>query len=472
VSNNWIPRLGGVDRSTPAVIEASPLAGSAGRPTMAYFGAADGMMHAICVTTGGGCDTIGRELWAFIPRTVLPDLRQSTAHIDGSPHVIDAYGDFDNNGTNAWHTVLLFHTGTGRMTGNNVVPAVYAIDITAPNQPKVLWEYGVTDVANRQSIDMGLGLNIVAGTVSISGTNKTVVFIQSNNGGTGGAASVVTAINVETGAEIWQKGDVYPTSGGKSARSSAHEGAPSSGVPGGATPIDTNGDNKYDKIVYGTLYGDVYARNAATGANQNGATSGIDNPLLRISVDYKPIGVPPSIYKKGSTYYAAFGTGGYADSNTTLWRGENESTLPTQMLFAVSADYAGATVNESNVTNVPIKVNLGTGESVFSQVMVVGGELFATTDTTNVNLYEFGTGNAPTGHVYRFDFGATTPAQGTTMVIASGAGSLFNNGTSLINASGRYGERLTADAISTTGTAIDAFQTTNVLRRALWLRTE
>jgi hypothetical protein len=439
---------------------------------MAYFGATDGMLHAVCVTTGGGCDQVGRELWAYIPRTVLPDLRQSTARVDGSPHVIDAYGDFDNNGTNAWTTILIFHTGTGRMTNVNVVPAVYAIDITTPNAPKVLWEYSVTDVGNRQTYDMGIGLNTVAGTVSVSGTNKTVAFMQTNNGGTGGASSVLTAINVEDGTEIWQKGDLYPTSGGKSARNSAHEAAPSSGIPGGATPIDTNGDNKYDKVVYGTLYGDVYVRAAGDGTNQNGATSGVDNPLRRISVDYTPIGVPPAVYKKGTTFYAAFGTGGYTDSQGTLWRGENESTLPTQILFAVNADYTGGTINESNTTNVPIKIDLGSGEGTFAQVMVVGGELFAATDSTNINDYAFGTSSNPTGHIYRYNFGATTPAQESTLVVASGAGSLFNSGTALINASGKYGERLSADAISTTGTSIDAMSSTNTLKRSLWLRTE
>jgi hypothetical protein len=336
----------------------------------------------------------------------------------------------------------------------------------------VLFEYSVTNVAARDTYDMGMALNIVAGTVTISGVNKTVTYVQSNNGGTGGAASVITAIDIEAGTELWQFGDLYPTNSGKSARSSSHEAAPSSGIPGGAVPLDTNGDNKYDKIVYGTLYGDVFVRSASTGANQNGAVSGVDQPLLRISTDYKPIGVPPAIYKTGATFYAAFATGGYADSQTTLWRGENETTVPLQMVFSVSMSHAGATTTETDTTNVPIKFNMGAGEGGFAQVMVVGGELFAVTDNTNINSFDYGTSSTPTGHVYRYNFGATTPAQESTLVVASGAGSLFNSGTSLINSSGKYGERLTADAISTTGTAVDALQTTNQLKRALWLRTE
>jgi hypothetical protein len=467
INGNWVPALGGVDRSTPAVIGPSPLAGTAGRPTMVYFGATDGMLHAVCASTGGGCDQVGRELWAYLPRTVLPDLRQSTARVDGSPHVIDAYGDFDNNGTNAWHTILLFHTGTGKMTASNVVPAVYAIDITTPNSPRVLWEYAVANVGARGAYEMGVGLNIVGGTVTIAGVNKTVAYMQTNNGGIGGAASVITAIDVENGTKLWQFGDLYPTSGGKSARSSSHEAAPSSGIPGGATVLSTLGNSKVNKVVYGTLYGDVFVRAADTGANQNGT-----GPLLRISTDYKPIGVPASVYQKGTTQYAVFVTGGYTDSQATLWRGENETTLPLQMAFAVSTAYDGSTINESNTTQVPIKFDLGPGEGGFAQAIVVGDEIFVTTDRTNINDFAFGTSSSPTGKVYRYDFGATVPALGQTMVVASGAGSLFNSGASLINVSGKYGERLTSDALGTTGAAVDPMTTSSKLRRALWLRTE
>src|SRR5690606_12902177 len=114
---------------------------------------------------------------------------------------------------------------------------------------------------------------------------------------------------------------------------------------------------------------------------------------------YKPIGVPPAVYQKGTTQYAAFVTGGYADSQATLWRGENEGTLPTQMVFSVSTAHTGATITENDATNVPIKFNLGAGEGGFAQVTVVGGQLFATTDTTNINDYDFGTGSTPTGRV-------------------------------------------------------------------------
>src|SRR5204862_7224739 len=142
------------------------------------------------------------------------------------------------------------------------------------------------------------------GQVTMSGVNTQVACVQTNTGGTASAGSVLTAINVETGAAIWQTFDQYPTSGGASGRSSSHEAAPASGIPGGAVGLDTVGQGNIDKVVYGTLYGDVFVRAAATGVAQNGTNT----PLFRMAVDYKPIGVAPAIYKESTTgnQFAAF----------------------------------------------------------------------------------------------------------------------------------------------------------------------
>jgi hypothetical protein len=195
-------------------------------------------------------------------------------------------------------------------------------------------------------------------------------------------------------------------------------------------------------------------------------------PLLRIGSDYHPIGVAPAIYKKNSTQYAVFTTGGYADSNSTLWRGDNETTVPTQMAFAVSTGYTGGTINETNTTYVPFKINFGAGEGGFAQATVVGNEIFLTTDTQNVNGFDYGTSSSPTGHVYRMDISGTTPTAESTLVVANGGGSLFNNGTAMMNLSGKYAERLSSDATSTTGTAVDPLTTSQKAFLALWLRTE
>lgn len=99
------------------------------RQAVLYVGGNDGMLHAFDADTGG-------ELWAFVPRTVLPRLHRladkayGNAHeffVDGTPAIADAYFG------GAWHTVLVggFNAG-GR--------GYYALDVTVPTAPRLLWE--------------------------------------------------------------------------------------------------------------------------------------------------------------------------------------------------------------------------------------------------------------------------------------------------------------------------------------------
>jgi len=106
-------------------------------PQMLYVGANDGMLHAFNADTG-------EEVFAFIPSALRKHLNKLTdpgygmaswgagAHryfVDGTPVVADAYF------ANAWHKVLLGSLGAGGRQ-------VFALDITDPTNPKLLWEFG------------------------------------------------------------------------------------------------------------------------------------------------------------------------------------------------------------------------------------------------------------------------------------------------------------------------------------------
>ena len=65
---------------------------------MIYLAANDGMLHAIDARVGGG--TNGSELWAYVPRMLMPKLyllaetSYATKHqffVDGSPSTMDAF---------------------------------------------------------------------------------------------------------------------------------------------------------------------------------------------------------------------------------------------------------------------------------------------------------------------------------------------------------------------------------------------
>jgi len=110
----------------------------ASRKGIVYVGANDGMLHAFEADTG-------RELWAYIPGIVLPNLYKladknySTQHqffVDGTPEVGDICPNAPSSecsGTQ-WKTILVAGLNRGGK-------GYYALDITDPNTPVLLWEF-------------------------------------------------------------------------------------------------------------------------------------------------------------------------------------------------------------------------------------------------------------------------------------------------------------------------------------------
>lgn len=147
------------------------------RPKVAYVGANDGMVHAFLMAawdesnqrwdykcTGESIDVgsrndsrntfdCGDHLWAFIPSNLLGELNylcnvdygdpmafcMHRTMVDLSPKAYDVYIDPDGAGTTysrGWRTVII----GGERGGGDVY---FAIDVTEPGQPIVLWEYSV-----------------------------------------------------------------------------------------------------------------------------------------------------------------------------------------------------------------------------------------------------------------------------------------------------------------------------------------
>ena len=154
---------------------------------MAYVGGNDGMLHAFFLGnlkqdwSGKGTyekafldgSDLAKELWAFIPKNSLPYLKYMTdpdychlyfvdapnflldASIEGSPN--------DTKTTNSWKTILIGGMGMGgacRKTGDSCTDCIktpttdpsdstqglgyssyFAIDVTDPNSPVLLWEF-------------------------------------------------------------------------------------------------------------------------------------------------------------------------------------------------------------------------------------------------------------------------------------------------------------------------------------------
>jgi len=446
-------KLGGVDRSTPAVIQRSRVApAGASRPIMSYFGALDGALHAVCVEALSPCTYPGQELWAYVPRTQLPLLRSNLQRIDGSANVSDLYGDFDNDGNAEWRTILFFQTGGGDPATSTRAPLVVALDITVPGSPTILWDYRTP----------GIGLTLASGPVRVGPDLKPVVFAVTNNGTAADAGVSVVAINAATGEQIWFNSITYD-----GPREVGDASVPTSGIPGGATGVDFTGNGTLTHILVPTLYGDVWMFDASDGANVYG-----DDPLFHFASSFHPIGSPVSIYKDATTgkLHAVFGSGGYADPTETRWAPDDVD----QYVISVSLETpVGITVTEDPLDdfggNRAFMINLGAGNRVYSQVTVAGNDLFVVTDSEDVNLDTYGLG-AASGQLtqYSLDDGA---AKGSAVTIQSGAGGVdVTNAGQAVAASGTEITSHTPDEFAATGSVVELSFTSSMSRREVWLR--
>ncbi len=513
-SGGYIAALGGVDRSTVAVIQASEVAsGGTARPMMSYFGAADGMMHAVCMETNVayGCTDEGHELWAFMPRKQLPLVRTNTQRIDGSARVLDAYIDPDGAGTTyqtSWRTILVFQTGTGDYTGPvgaGREPAVYALDVTVPANPMLLWEY--TD-SSASTFSLGQGLTTSAGPVTIAGVTKYLTWVDTSNLGTSGPGTVVTAINLETGAKHRQVLFSYSPN----PRVASNDRVVSTGIPGGTVPLDlpAGTSSKVTNIMVNDIYGRLWLLNPDTLVSVNGATT----PMFTQSADYYAMGPKPAVYSQGGNQYAVFTTGFYHDPTNTTWplaccksntagtacdatqpatpitcSQYNNSTFqfPRQMAVAVKVDTTpgtthtipaadcdtdpSATAPACTNTAFLFRRSLARDERGTSQALVVGTDIFLTTESDNVNRSGYGTTGSATGNLYQLGSATGTFAGAPTAVMLGAGAPAASNITGGARAVYAGVGTFTSGSTTTTGSNVASKSTTGVDRK-VWLRTE
>lgn len=148
VFRNRVSRLGDFVNATPVYVAKPPfkyadagyaqfLADHVDRTRMVYAPSNDGMLHAFQVGENDTDPVGGEELWAFVPRGVLPHLRRladvgyDASHmnlLDATPTVGDIFAG------GQWRTILVGGMGAGGRY-------YYALDITSPSNPTLLWEF-------------------------------------------------------------------------------------------------------------------------------------------------------------------------------------------------------------------------------------------------------------------------------------------------------------------------------------------
>ena len=183
----------------------------ASRAGTVYMGANDGMLHAFASATG-------IERWAYVPSMVIPNMWKladtgyannlHTNYVNGSVVTTDiCTANCTNNATAVWSTILVAGlNGGGR--------GYYALDITNPAAPLLLWEFTPTSGIGIVT-DNDLGYTYGQPVVTRNSAGNWVVLLTSgydngtlsgnptvNNSPAGSGIGYLYVLNAATGAMI------------------------------------------------------------------------------------------------------------------------------------------------------------------------------------------------------------------------------------------------------------------------------
>lgn len=373
-------KLGDIFHATPVLITPPVLAlndssyqafktAQASRTKILLAGANDGMLHAFR-------ESDGAELWAFIPPSLLDNLKNldSTSgdhlfYVDASPIA----ADIKISGT--WKTIVVF----GLRRGGNYY---YALDITDTTNPSFLWSFTDSKLGETWS-------EPAIGKVRISGADKFVMFVgggydTAQNNATGKA---FFAVDLSNGSKLFE----YYNSGGNDKQYMNFS------IAANPTAVDLDNNGYVDRVYVGDVGGqiwkfDVSANDTAlwTGKRLFAAASSQTNPP--VSGEYYPAqgiyGAPTLAFDSQMNLWLYIGTGDRNHPNNTSsnrFYGIKEDTDMTN----------GSTLTESNLFNVTSTngtaangwfFQMGTNEKVFAAANVFNMDVLFSgfTPTTTV----------------------------------------------------------------------------------------
>ncbi|WP_082794242.1 pilus assembly protein [Thauera humireducens] len=268
---------------------------NAGRGGTIYVGSNDGMLHAF-----DAADLT--ERWAFIPSIVIPSLslladqNYGTLHryyVNGSPVVSDICTSNCTDAASAvWKTVLI-----GGLNGGG--RGYYALDVTNPTSPALLWEFTLED-------DDDLGFSFGNPVVTKLEGGQWVVALTSgynNVGGTNAGEGFLYVLDAWTGAVVRKIGT----------------GVGSSTNPSGLSRIAVWVDDLSRNNTAGYTYGGDLLGNVWRFDLNNGEEAGV-NPLKfatlfsdAAATEPQPITTRPELGRLNGKRMVFVGTGKYLE---------------------------------------------------------------------------------------------------------------------------------------------------------------
>jgi len=263
------------------------VAANATRQSMVYVAANDGMLHAFRGDTGA-------ESWAYIPSLVMPNLYKladknyANLHqyfVDGTPTVGDICVSACATNNAVWKTILV-----GGLRGGG--HGYYALDITNPATPALLWEY--TDA------NMGYTYGNPVITKLADASHTWVVLLTSGYNNIGDGVGRLYVLNAASGALI----------------RSISTGVGSAATPSGLARINAWADhamvdNTALRVYGGDLLGNVWRFDI----NGNVGAAGYDAQLLANLTDAagnpQPVTGKPELGDVKGVAMVYVGTGRY-----------------------------------------------------------------------------------------------------------------------------------------------------------------
>ena len=282
-------------------------AAKAGRASRVYVGANDGMLHAFDATTGA-------EAWAYIPSAVLPDLYKladinyATQHqffVDGSPEVGDIYA------AGSWKTILVGGLNRGGK-------GYYALDITDPANPTLLWEFADANMGysygNPRIVKLG---------GSSSDAGKWVVLVTSGYSNADGKGHLYV-LNANTGAVIRD----ISTGVGSAA-------SPSGLARISARVVSPDTDSTVEAVYGGDLLGNLWRFDVNGDVGASGYEAQLLVTLKDGSGNVQPITAKPTVATVDGVPVIYIGTGAFL--------GTTDVSNTRQQSFYAVKDRLGAT---------------------------------------------------------------------------------------------------------------------------------
>jgi type IV pilus assembly protein PilY1 len=249
--------------------------GEAGAPDTVIFTATnDGFLHAIA-----GHD--GRELWAFVPEQLLPNLSRlyfdpDTEHkdygLDGD--IVPVIKDVDRDGQIEAEDGDFVYLIFGMRRGGQ---AYFALDVTDKEAPSLLWVFDSKESGESWSTPSISRMHVAGelqnadqAVVVIGGGYDTVHDTASHPTGADGSGAGIYVLDLVSGERLWRAGP----DAGANLPLNAMGRRMDRAIPNQVRVIDLNGDGFADRMYASDLGGQIWRFDVSNGQSANRLIAG------------------------------------------------------------------------------------------------------------------------------------------------------------------------------------------------------